>query len=141
MRGSIAYKKRWSFLVPQPYFDPRKSSFQLFDKEINNPCHTKKVTLDQNPIHVIVTNENSITSCKNGKGLAKKNYLHSLPPCDIIATYTSLVTNLVTPFFKLRLITQMSYWFTSKDRCFVLVFKFVIHLMMMDSCLAPTNVL
>jgi hypothetical protein len=53
-------------------------------------------------MHVIVTNENSITSCKNGKGLGEENYLHSLLPCDIVATYTSLVTNLVTPLFKFK---------------------------------------
>jgi hypothetical protein len=56
----------------------------------------------QNPMHVIVTNENSIMSCKNEKGLGEENYLHNLPPCDTVTTYTSLVTNLVTPLFKLK---------------------------------------
>lgn len=65
-------------------------------------------------------------SYKNKKGLRWKILLAQSPStCAIVVTYASLVTNLVTPFFKLRWVTHMYCWLISNIRCPTLVFKFI----------------
>jgi len=41
MKESIGYKKRWSFLVPQPYFDPKAKSFIWGNSKNNDLAFTK----------------------------------------------------------------------------------------------------
>jgi hypothetical protein len=57
----------------------------------------------QNPMHVIMNNENAIQVAKIERVKVKNiTYIVCTSICAIVATYTLLITNLVTPFYKLK---------------------------------------